>query len=236
MTSKLMEIVRKFLFLNIEVEINPKEIEKLKEELSLRWGGDLRIFSDYDGLGEYRHDKEIILHADAALQLKERGYEAVVGIKNAGIPYAKIFKMMGYIYSEIDFSQRKRKMQEPEMSEGEISKLKHKKVILAEADFISGATLQKVIKHLVERDISAGGAYIGHDCWTGQPGITIESFGKIDHYWKTEKRGLRRLNNKFLYNQGMIPDDFEIFTFTDECRINEAIKRVSEYLKEAGKI
>jgi hypothetical protein len=55
-------------------------------------------------------------------------------------------------------------------------------------------------------------------------------------FWKSEEYGLRRLGDEFLYREKRVPNKFEIFTSTEQRWMSEAITRVSEYLKGAGKI
>ncbi len=181
---------------------------------------------------------EIVLSCDTALQLKEKGYGAVTAIKNAGVPYAKIFEMMGYSYSEIDFSHREREMKEPEMNAGQLQKLIGKKVILTEDDFITGITLEKVRQYLKDREINVSGAYTGMQDWE----VRESYFGPYEGFWEIEKNGLRRVNPQrllFVFDRQRkfpLPKDFEIYTSTEPARMNEAIKRVSEYLNTTRKI
>ncbi|OGJ13088.1 hypothetical protein A3K82_03560 [Candidatus Pacearchaeota archaeon RBG_19FT_COMBO_34_9] len=238
MIKDLTEKLKKFFFPQYRYKVQKELLEKKKEELKnlllSKWGGNCKIFCYHrnDDNFEYDDSYKIILHTDAALQLKEKGYEAVVGIKTAGIPYAKMFEMVGYSYSEIDYSYHKRKMEKPIMDDEEMLKIKGKRVILSDVDFIGGITLERVIEFLRDGNVNVVGAYIGNDSWTTQPIINKEKWiEESKSYWKTEKRGLRRLNNKFLYNEKKVPSDFEIYTFTDEWKMNKAIERVSDFYK-----
>lgn len=138
---------------------------------------------------------------------------------------------MGYAYSEIDYSHHKRKMQEPVMNDEDMEKIKDKRVILSDIDFDTGNSLQKVIDHLRIRNIDVTGAYIGSEDWPA-----LGDFGMYYGFWMTERKGLRKLGDDFLYREGKVPSDFEIFTSTESNRISEAIRRVSEYIKNAGKL
>jgi len=235
MEKDLTEKLKKFFFpkyrYKVEEELSKKKEGGLKSLLLSKWDGNPEIFMDYNEFGAYDCSSEIILHADAILQLKEKGYEAVVGIKTAGISYAKMFEMMGYSYSEIDYSFHKRKMEKPIMEEEEILKLTNKKVILAEIDFITGITLERVIKFLRDRKINVTGAYMGNDSWFGRPYKNeIEWIEESKLYWKSGKKGLRKLNNKFLYENERIPNDFEIYTFPERWKMKNSIEKVSNYL------
>ena len=68
-------------------------------------------------------DSPLISHIDAALRLKSE-YDAVVGIKNAGIAYTKLFEMAGFPTFEIDYSHYKRKMDSPKMDESHLEAIK----------------------------------------------------------------------------------------------------------------
>lgn len=203
-----------------ELDSNVLNKEDLESYLISKWG--------YAPDGIYRINSSMILDCDAALQLKEKGYEAVTAIKNAGIPYAKIFEMMGYVYSEIDYSHHKRDMKEPEISEVDIQKIIGKKVILTDIDFVTGKTFCKATEYLRNRKVKVDGAYIGLEDCSGR--IFVGS-------WEMEKNGLRILNNPLSppYKQRIeiiAPENFKIYTSTKPSKIESAIIRVSEYLKK----
>src|SRR3989344_2895313 len=67
-------------------------------------------------------DSPLISHVEAALQLRQN-YDAVVGIKDAGIPYAQIFEMAGFPVFDVDYSHHKRDMKEPKMDDEQIKQL-----------------------------------------------------------------------------------------------------------------
>jgi orotate phosphoribosyltransferase-like protein len=193
----------------------------LERNLICKWG--------YNPQAGYHLDSSIINYCDAALQIKEKGYEAVTGIKNAGIPCARLFEMMGYVYSEIDFSHRKREMKEPEIDEEEIQKIIGKKVILTDIDLVTGKTLQKVTEYLRSRNVDVRGAFMELEDWPGRS----EDFGFYEDFWITEKDGLRRLNPEKI-RKVLVPEDFQIYTSTKRGRTDEKIKRVSEYVKKSN--
>jgi hypothetical protein len=190
--------------------------ESLESLLVTKWG--------YNPGGVYTLNSSIILYCDAALQLKKRGYEAVTGIKNSGIPYAKIFEMMGYTYSEIDYSCHKRHMVEPIIDNEDIERMRDKKVILCDVDYFTGRTLQTVNEYLTGRKINVEGIFIGQE-----NGL----FG-----WITEKGGIRKQKGLKAQIQSIkkVPKNFEIFTSTNSNKISEAIKRVSSYLMQSQNI
>src|SRR3989339_1116255 len=86
--------------------------------------------------GDYL-DKALISHANAALSLKWLGFDAVIGIESAGVPYADIFRVVGFPMHSIDYSHHKRKMKFPEIEDEELEKLrKHEKVLLCDVDIV----------------------------------------------------------------------------------------------------
>lgn len=193
--------------------------KKLETRLSKKDLGDYLVSVwDYTPDGIYGLNPSIILYCDAALQLKEKRYEAVTAIKRAGVPCAKIFEMMGYAYSEIDFSHHKRRMEKPEISEEELQKIAGKKVILTDVDFVTGKTLRKVTEYLRNREVNVRGAFIEFEDWPGR-----SNFGPYKSFWRDEKKGLRILNNP---DCSKIPGNFKVYTSTTRSRIDEAATRV----------
>ena len=103
----------------------------------------------------------LIAHVDAALQLKEN-YDAVVGVREVGLPYAKIFEMVGFPVFDVDYSHHKRDMKEPKIDVEHLQRLRDKKaVLLTDIDFVTGKTLREVTRYLRENGVNVGGAYIG---------------------------------------------------------------------------
>lgn len=185
--------------------------EKLEDYLYSKW--------EFDREGLYKLSASIILYADAALQLKEKRYDTAMGIKNSGIPYAKIFEMMGYDYSEIDYSHHKRQMEEIRIDSQEIKMLKNKKIILIDMDIFSGKTILKITEYLKEKNLNVKGAFIGKlNFWAGS-----------DYCWNKSKAGLRELRKLKLCSH---PVNIPVFTFTQEEYIEKAKERVSDYLAE----
>jgi hypothetical protein len=167
------------------------------------------------------YSPKVVLHADAALKLKTEGCQVVIGVKNGGLRYSKVFEMMGYEQSEIDYSHHKRKMQEPLIEDEELEKLRGKKVILTDNDFVTGITLQRIVEYLREREVNVGAAYMGLDCWPGIEDICNSGF------WITGKNGLRELNEDL---EKRFFNGLKIYTSTEKVRTREAKKRVLNYL------
>jgi len=141
-------------------------------------------------------DSPLIAHVDAALQLRQN-YDAVVGIKEAGIPYAKIFEMVGFPIFDIDYSHQKRNMTEPRMEDEQIKQLRDKQaVLLTDIDFVTGKTLREVTRYLRENGVNVSGAYIGLSRWPGMKsgGFSIgDDTVNFDTFWKGRTFGLSKL-------------------------------------------
>lgn len=192
-------------------------------------------------------DSPLIAHADAALALKG-DYDGVVGIKDAGIPYAKIFEMMGFPVFEIDYSHRKRNMEKPVIDNYQLSQLKERKsVLLADIDFVSGRTLREVTKYLRENGVMVKAAYIGLYKWPGIDGKEF-SVGKdtinFDKFWMGKVGGL--CYNKFfnissgkktkIYDKELIPSDLRLYSPNPYIENNEtlgsaAARKIARYFK-----
>ncbi len=190
-------------------------------------------------------DSTLIAHSDAALQLKKQ-YDAVVGIKNAGVPYAKIFEMIGFPMFEIDYSHHKREMNEPIIEENQIAELKQKKnVLLSDIDFISGKTLTEVTRYLMDNKVNVNGAYIGLSRW---PGMNTKKFfiGKkhinFKTFWKrlSYYSGLKILRSEIPYKKGIILSGLKIYSVNSsledyEIRGGVVASGIAKYLKQTEK-
>jgi hypothetical protein len=226
--------------LKIERECSISELrEEIKQfSLTVECGWQINLNINREEIWK-RTNLDIISNCDAALQLKEKGYEAVCAIKRGGILWGRLFERMGYTYSEINYSLHKKSMKEPNIEEEDLQKLIGKKVIIAESDFYTGRTIKGVIYFLRDRGINIAGGYIG---LPGQPGLIWDSSRKneyakeVNSYWKNEKNGSMKLSNGFIYTNTGISKDFEIYTYTNPKHIYKAVKRVSKYLKNTGKI
>jgi hypothetical protein len=181
-------------------------------------------------------DSPLLAHVDAALRLK-KDYDAVVGIEEAGIPYAKIFEMVGFPIYEIDFSHHKRDMETPEIDESQLNSLKDGRVLLADIDFVSGKTLREVHKFLKGKGINVDGAYIGLSQW---PGMDSEEFGisentvDFDTFWKGKTTGLSEIRSSIPYKRCLIPEDFMLFSSNPTLPEKEnygsvAARRIARY-------
>jgi len=168
-------------------------------------------------------DKSIILYADAALQLKLEGENHVVGIKNKGLPYARIFELMGWAYSELYYSHHNATMEEPIMEKADITRLRCKKVVLADDELDTGSTLKMTINFLNYEGVRVRGIFIDD---------------VMNWEWETAKRtGMRKLPYFFFNrNCGEGERKVEVFTSTTQEKINEATERVFQYLHEMRKL
>ena len=188
-------------------------------------------------------DSPLISHVDAALQLRQ-DYDAVVGIKDAGIPYAQIFEMIGFPIFDVDYSHHKRDMKEPQMDDEQIKQLREKQsVLLTDIDLVTGKTLREVTKYLRENSVKVGGAYIGLSRW---PGMESEGFSigddtvNFDTFWKGRNSGLSTIRSRVPYKKGLIPQDLALYTSNPTLEKNElkgsaAARRIARYIKEQNR-
>ncbi len=160
-------------------------------------------------------DTPLIVHADAALSLQGL-YDGVVGIREAGLPYADIFRIMGFETFEIDHSHWKRKMSQPVIEKEELEKLREKRaVLLVDIDFVTGRTIREVAGYLDSNRVNVGGAYIGLNRW---PGLKVEgpsisedtvNFGG---FWMSSTGGLVCIRSKKPYKLGIVPEEIRLFS------------------------
>lgn len=169
----------------------------------------------FKGSWERYLDKPLFTHAYAALALKELGYDAVVGIESAGIPYLEIFGIMGFPTYSIRFSYHKKKMEKPEMNENQLNELRTKNnVLLADIDIVTGKTLRECVNHLKKEGVNVPGAYIGLSEWAGVDGLDNPSIGKdipFGRLWRTCGR-LKVLSNLRVYREGILPHGFWVYS------------------------
>lgn len=161
-------------------------------------------------------DSPLIAHASAVLSLKDK-YDAVVGIKDAGIPYATIFEMFEFPIFEIDYSHHKRNMDKPLIKEEDMKELKRKKsVLITDIDIVTGKTLREVTGYLRENQVNICGAYIGLFKW---PGIKSDSFfigedtTDFERFWKGRQFDLSHCRFKdALCEIGFLPSRLNLYT------------------------
>ncbi len=191
----------------------------------------------------------IILCADAALQIKSKGDNYAMGIIRKGIPFLKTFEMVGYDPSKIDYSCNEREMEKPVMEDSEAERLRGKEVLLVDDDYGGGETLHKVIEFLGKREIKVNGVFVAHKDCKHDPFET----------WVSDKKGLRRLKKGSVYGDRIkqekndmyndeeyeedvesvrfkIPRNIRVFTSTDSSKIDEATERVLRYFSSATNI
>ncbi len=182
-------------------------------------------------------DAPLLAHAYAALKLGEK-FDAVVGIKAAGIPYASFFQRMDFPFYSLDFSHHKRKMKEPVLNSDSLSYLKeHKNVLLVDIDLVTGRTLKTVSEYLTNLGVKVGGAYLGLSRWPGmeleEPHLGIEntSFRAL---WKS--CGLMRyMNTRLVEKKGITLPLLEISGPNPQIGVSEklgslAAREVAAYL------
>lgn len=185
-------------------------------------------------------DSPLIAHVDAALRLRDF-YDCVVAIQNAGLPYAKIFEMVGYDAFEVDYSHHKRKMRKPRIKNEHIDMLRDKKsILLTDIDFVTGKTLRVVTNYLRENSVNVKGAYIGLSRWRGLD--TGEFFigarrVNFETFWKCKTTGLSFLGSRLPYRMGLIPNDLRAYapnpSLEDKIAKGSAIAReIATYFKD----
>ncbi|MBS3080547.1 hypothetical protein J4221_03685 [Candidatus Pacearchaeota archaeon] len=165
-------------------------------------------------------DLPLYVHAAATLTLKELGFDGVIGIESAGIPYADFFRMIGVDTFSIAFSHHKRKMFKPDINKDDLEKLKYKdKLLLTDIDVVTGKTLTSVYKFLRENNINVEGAYIGLIEWPGIKDLEVPHLGKDTINFRSLWRGCGRTrqlkdtrkNLPIPYRIGIIPQEMKLF-------------------------
>lgn len=194
----------------------------------------------YSGDWKRYLDSPLIAHADAALVLGKY-YDAAVAVKEAGIPYGDIFRIMGFPVFDIDFSHHRRNMERPEMDEEKIRELQGRKnVLLIDIDFVTGKTLGEVVGYLREKGINAAAAYTGLSRWPGiesdAPHIGTDTVD-FENFWGGKTTGLNHLRSKIPYKKGIVHDDLKLYSPNpglpdSEMRGSAAARRVAQCLKE----
>lgn len=191
-------------------------------------------------------DSPLISHVDAGLQLRQN-YDAIVGIRNAGIPYAQIFEMIGFPIFDVDYSHYKKDMKELKIDGEQIKQLRAKQsVLLTDIDFVTGKTLREVTRYLRGNGVKVNGAYIGLSRWPGIDGIESKEFSicvdtvNFDTFWKGRTSGLSTIRSTIPYRKGLIPQDLALYTSNpilgeNELRGSTAAKRVAQYFQEQGR-
>jgi hypoxanthine phosphoribosyltransferase len=182
-------------------------------------------------------DSPLIAHADAALKLKQE-YDAVLGIRQAGIPYAQIFEMLGFPIFYIDYSHHKRNMKKPEMDEGQLTELRGKKsVLLTDIDIVTGRTIRETTNYLREEGVNVKGAYIGLFRWPRIKSEKSKCIGEdktdFDKFWETNTMSRVASGIGYLcreYND-LLPKHFVLYTSNPSLkkRGSYAAKRIAEY-------
>lgn len=202
--------------MKMAIDSKSKKLEKQLFNSPLRYC----LFESGIGTLNYR----ALLGVDTALQLKQKGYSAVIAIKNAGISAAEIFRQTCYDYFEIDYSHYKRSMVNPEMEEKDLNKLKGQNVVLADIDFVSGNTLRTCKEYLNMKDINNLVAYIAGDQWRNETDVYLED-------WEINNNGLRTFKENEKYSVRRLPDNLKIYTFTDWDFLESAKQRVLDYIQ-----
>lgn len=185
-------------------------------------------------------DAPLIAHADAALNLKQN-YDAVVAIREAGVPYAQIFRLMGYPIFDIDFSHHRKRMEHPIMDQSQLEEVKKSKdVLVTDVDFVTGRTLREVVDYLRRHGVNVRGAYIGLSKWLGleTEGFHIgEDTVDFDTFWTRTYSGLAHLRKILPYKRNIIPAGLRVYSVNPVLDENERLggmvaRRVARYLQE----
>ncbi len=200
------------------------------------------LLSKWKYAGEWKQylDSPLIAHGLAALTLKNK-YDAVVGIREAGLPYSSIFEIFGFPAFEIDYSCHRRGVEKPVVSDSDLESLKHKKsVLITDIDIITGKTLREVTNYLREKSVNVCGAYIGLSEW---PGMETEGFSigsdtvNFRAFWKgRDSEFLYARHNKILCEAEFIPSNLELYTSNkvfgeNSVKGSMASRRIARYLK-----
>ena len=172
-------------------------------------------------LGRFNHDWKsyldapLIVHADAAIALKRKGYDGVVSVRGAGVPYGDIFEMMGYRHFQIDYSHHKRRMNSPIIELTDLEALREMdKVVVADIDMLSGKTARVVTAYLRENGVTVEGVYLGLSRW---PGIKMKGpqlgRGKFKSHmiWDESDNGLNEMETSIPGIEEIIPPKVEVF-------------------------
>ncbi|MEK6894369.1 MAG: phosphoribosyltransferase [Nanoarchaeota archaeon] len=160
-------------------------------------------------------DAPLIVHADAALTLKRKGYDGVVSVMAAGVPYGDIFEIMGYNHSKIDYSHHKRKMDVPIIEQTDLEALREmNKVVVADIDMVSGKTARVVTDYLRENGVNVGGVYLGLSRWPGikmkEPQLGRGKFNS-NKIWNESDNGLSEMETSIPGIEEIIPPQVEVF-------------------------
>jgi adenine/guanine phosphoribosyltransferase-like PRPP-binding protein len=223
----------------------PNFENQLSEKISLK---DKNLHLESYLLSEWKYgnqwqkclDSPLICHMDAALTLKKT-YDAVVGIRSAGVYYSYILKMAGFPVYFVNYSIYKKKMEEPKISKLTLKKLKeYKSVLIVDVDFITGKTITGVYNFLRQNDVNADGAYFGLSKWIGREeddfefrlgGNTVD----FDCFWNKCNIGLSAIVSDEPYTTKTIPDDLMLYTpnrrlVNNETAFNNACERIFNYI------
>ena len=159
-------------------------------------------------------DSPLVAHCFTAMALKEK-VDAVIGIKEAGLPYADIFRLMGLPSYEINFSHYKRFISSPEIDEYSKRELRGKNVLLTDIDFVTGKTITDVTKFLEEHKINVKGVYIGLSEWVGLKDKSFYVGGSaldFSTFWRHCGRYRTLRKPSLLYKKGIIPNGLPLYT------------------------
>jgi len=171
-------------------------------------------------------DAPLVAHAGAAINLEKRGYDAVVGIMNDGLPYSNLFESMGFPTFCVNYSHRKQIPAELGC-DGDLDELKKKsKVLLVDIDFMTGKTFEDVHDYLTDRDVNVAGVYTGLFNWPGKRhrwsldanGVFYnDSFREWDH--PKSPPSILLMRNWFL--EGRVSKEIEVYApnpAIDQCK------------------
>lgn len=185
-------------------------------------------------------DAPLIAHANAALVLKEAGFDCAIAIMNAGEPYSKLFSIMGIPYVKIDYSHHKREMTEPVIDGESIDVIRKKnKCLLVDIDIVTGKTVRSVYKWLVERySPNIDGLYCGLSSWPGIPGIEGKTISCANSgRFLTQWRGMKRVTKNWPYDAKILPKGMIMYAPLSNIEerprtLKPALSAIAKYLLE----
>ncbi|MBW3021036.1 phosphoribosyltransferase domain-containing protein [Candidatus Woesearchaeota archaeon] len=232
-----------------EVLKNPEMVYSLEDVFKKRLTDSQIVISVEDHLlnnwskeGCWRKylDQPLIAHATAGLTLKNLGFDAVVGIESAGLPYAEILEMVGLKNYSINFSHHKKDMNRPKIKQYHREKLREcEKVCLVDVDFVTGKTFRVVTDYLRKMGINVEGLYTGLSMW---PGINNEFKIKgreinFNRFWiKNDSISSLGMNKKDV--RSILPEGVQLYGPNVKSDLNSQnisvsnAKKVAKYLVE----
>ena len=236
-TSRVFQNLNKIKNLTLDnlVDIN---IDKERRIL----GTEARLLAQWKYGAEWKEhlDAPLIAHADAAIDLKKE-YDCTIAATEKSFPYAEILKIMGMEMCPVDFISMEKDKNNPKVKE-KIEKLREKRVLIVDREFITTGLLKKVYEELRNKGINANGAYLGISNWEQLNVETPYLNGKLARlhcFWEHigSGLGLMRITNCDVYKKGLLPKELKLYSvngklYLDKPNANQAARRVAINLKK----